>query len=55
MRTIIYTDDDSVIDLGESFKRRIRIGQTVKVNGEPFHVWYIEETATLRNVRAERV
>lgn len=55
MKTIIYTDDDSVIELPESFKKRIRIGDKIKINGEPYEVWYMEETETYRNVRVERI
>lgn len=57
MKTIIYTDDDSVLDLGTLPKKskKLVIGSAVKINGEPYEVWYIEEVGkTHRNVRVQR-
>lgn len=56
MRTIVYTDDDSVLDLGvlPEKSKKIKVGSVVTINQVPHEVWYIEEVGTNhRNVRVK--
>ena len=55
MRQFVYIDGtDDVIELPKR-ARVLRIGQTVKIDGEEYEAWYSEEVGnTHRNIRVER-
>lgn len=55
MKQFIYIDDtDDVIELPKR-ARKVRIGQTIQIDGEDYEAWYSEDVGTThRNIRVER-
>lgn len=56
IRQIVYVEEGNrPVGVFELPKKRLDIGDKLKLDGKPYVVWYVEETALLRNVRVEVV
>jgi hypothetical protein len=53
-RQFVYVESSGkLIGAFECPKKRLKIGDTLKLDEISYVVWYVEETATMRNVRIE--